>query len=845
VQMEKLQNGDRFYYLTRLAGLNFLTQLEQNSFAELVMRNTDTKHLPGDVFSRPDYTIEAGDPSTWAVPDDPATDEDESRRLADVVGEAIRFEGSEHIVMGGTEGDDNMRADLGDDTLWGDGGDDRLEGGAGNDIHNGGDGDDIVTDQFGDDNIKGGRGHDAMNAGPGVDLLLPGEGDDFVVSGSDPSETFGGGGDDVINMGDDSDTGFGDEGDDWMEGGPMADLMQGGNGAPFQDDIVTGDDVLIGDGGNDDYDSEGGDDIMVTGPGIERNEGMLGFDWVTHRGDPQPARADMDFTGLQPPDEDNVRDRFDQVEGLSGWRFDDTLRGDSGDATTMEGHELQNAEQISLIDGLSGILGGATAFTGGNIILGGGGSDLIEGRGGDDVIDGDRWLDVQLRVPDLENGGTKKVDSLSEVQAAVFRGDVSPDEIDMVREIETPAPDPQKVDTAVFTEARANYDVLVDQDDPALVTVVHARGGQSDGIDTLRNIERLEFSDQPVDVVDITTNTRPTGAVTISDDTPAENQALTASQTIEDEDGIDAAKLGFTWEAETDPDTGEWTRVEAPTGDRFTPGVEEVGLRLRVVASYRDGDGVLETVKSAPTEPVANVNDAPAGRPIVDDATPTEEQPITAGTGTIADRDGLTAATFAFQWQAGDGVTWTNISGATNRTFTPQTPLVGRRLRVLVSYTDDQGARESVASLGTEPIAAAPVAPPAGSPAGSGPAAPVAPLAGSPAGSGPAPNSLALRRAVVPRTIDVETLAAEGLPVRFTAPEGTRIVRFRVMRPRSRRPLAQMFVRVESRRVKLRLRQKSIRRALARGGRFRIEMTPGARKKRLGAATVRTITVRR
>ena len=26
---------------------------------------------------------------------------------------------------------------------------------------------------------------------------------------------------------------------------------------------------------------------MVTGPGIERNEGMLGFDWVTHKGDPQ------------------------------------------------------------------------------------------------------------------------------------------------------------------------------------------------------------------------------------------------------------------------------------------------------------------------------------------------------------------------------------------------------------------------------------------------------------------------------------------------------------------------------------------------------------------------------
>ena len=39
-QMENLQNGDRFYYLSRLEGTNFLTQLEGTSFSELVMRNT-------------------------------------------------------------------------------------------------------------------------------------------------------------------------------------------------------------------------------------------------------------------------------------------------------------------------------------------------------------------------------------------------------------------------------------------------------------------------------------------------------------------------------------------------------------------------------------------------------------------------------------------------------------------------------------------------------------------------------------------------------------------------------------------------------------------------------------
>ena len=53
-QMEDLQNGDRFYYLARTAGLNLLTQLEGNSFAELISRNTDVEGLPADSFSRPD-----------------------------------------------------------------------------------------------------------------------------------------------------------------------------------------------------------------------------------------------------------------------------------------------------------------------------------------------------------------------------------------------------------------------------------------------------------------------------------------------------------------------------------------------------------------------------------------------------------------------------------------------------------------------------------------------------------------------------------------------------------------------------------------------------------------------
>ena len=57
-QLESLQDGDRFYYLARTVGLNFLTQLEQNSFAGMIARNTDATHLPGDVFSAPTWILE-------------------------------------------------------------------------------------------------------------------------------------------------------------------------------------------------------------------------------------------------------------------------------------------------------------------------------------------------------------------------------------------------------------------------------------------------------------------------------------------------------------------------------------------------------------------------------------------------------------------------------------------------------------------------------------------------------------------------------------------------------------------------------------------------------------------
>jgi Ca2+-binding RTX toxin-like protein len=543
-QMEKLQDGDRFYYLNRLAGTHFLTELEGNSFAQMVMNNTDLgaggMHLPGDIFSVPNFILEVDqmkqvtgiNPGSNGVGrDDPTNAPDPLNPFNAVTplvvranpngssGNYLHYTGEDHVVLGGTNLADTLIAGIGDDTIWGDGGNDRIEGGGGVDQLIGGDGDDIITDLNGDDNIKGGAGNDVVNSGDGFDLILLGDGNDFSVGGADINETFGGEGNDFIMGGDDADTVFGDGGDDWIEGGGQNDLLQGDFGAPFQDSRHVGNDVIIGGAGNDDYDAESGDDIMLADDGIERNEGMLGFDWVSYKYDLQAANADMNFTGLLPPDLDAIRDRFDLVEGLSGWDFNDILRGDNADSAFLtaidapSGHNnaLNTSAQISLINGLQELLGaGVDSFSGGNIILGGGGSDLIEGRGGNDIIDGDAKLNVRILVTptSTQTWAAFSVNSMTELIPRMFSGEINPGQLRIVREIIT-GNTVGDIDTAVFTGDYADYAIegritngqsvivkAADTDGDGFISVTDNFG--TDGIDRLKNIERLQFADQTI-----------------------------------------------------------------------------------------------------------------------------------------------------------------------------------------------------------------------------------------------------------------------------------------------------------------------------------------------------------
>ncbi|MGH6636996.1 MAG: peroxidase family protein, partial [Polaromonas sp.] len=713
-QMEKLQNGDRFYYLERTAGLNFVTELENNSFAKLIMANTNATHLPGDVFSTPNYILEVdpakqftglgvdgrADPvgtsalTPLVIRDNPATPGPDTNYL--------QYTGEDHMVLGGTAGNDIIISSVGDDTLYGDAGNDRLEGGDGVDIIKGGTGDDIITDWGGDDNIQGDDGNDAIHGGNGVNLILGGFGKDFIVTGEDSSEVFGGPGNDFIMGVRANELVLGNEGDDWIQFG-MADGSSGDN---FDDrglDAVVGNDVFIGDKVTDVMGGEGGDDIMVgNGGNVDRYIGGSGFDWAVFKDHPAGAIADLRLNAFNevpvPTAIGSVLDRFVSVEGLSGSAFSDVLQGDDANAAVIAASGFTGSvlTNIGLINGLQGLLDNmlgapVTSFGSGNIILGGNGSDIIEGRGGDDLIDGDSWLNVRISVRANADGTGPEIrsaNSMTELAADIFAGTINPGQLVIAREI-LPGNGSPNVDTAVFSGNLADYTINT----VAGVTTVTDIGRGVDGTDRLVNIERLQFNDQSLVLVP-GSNNAPVGVVRINDSSPAVGQVLTVSAaTVGDADnptvgGAIPGSVSYFWQFEVRP--GVFQDIvtliglgdQRATGPSFTVTPDLVNVALRVKAVYQDGDGVLETVFSTPTAGVvlANAVNRP-GAATISDTSPTEGAPLTA---TATDADGIAALAVTHQWQVGDiGMTFTDIAGATGASFAPAQAQVGKYLRVM------------------------------------------------------------------------------------------------------------------------------------------------------------------
>ncbi|MBR0646952.1 Ig-like domain-containing protein [Plastoroseomonas hellenica] len=192
----------------------------------------------------------------------------------------------------------------------------------------------------------------------------------------------------------------------------------------------------------------------------------------------------------------------------------------------------------------------------------------------------------------------------------------------------------------------------------------------------------------------------PTGAVSVAGD-PTQGEVLTASNTIDDLDGVDPASITYKWQRQ-DGD-GNWVDIAGATDPTYTLTQDDVGHPVRAVAQYTDGQGTAEELASTPTTPVGNVDDAPAGDvTVVGDA---EQGAVLTAANDLTDPDGPNPLTISYQWQRQDDQgNWVNISGATGTTYTLTQDDVGHAVRTVASYTDAGGQSESFNSNETAAV---------------------------------------------------------------------------------------------------------------------------------------------
>ena len=193
-------------------------------------------------------------------------------------------------------------------------------------------------------------------------------------------------------------------------------------------------------------------------------------------------------------------------------------------------------------------------------------------------------------------------------------------------------------------------------------------------------------------------NTSAAGAPTISG-TPQVEQTLTAdTSSITDEDGLTNVSYSYQWIA-------GGSDIAGATGSTYTLTSSEQGQTVQVRVTFTDDAGNEETLTSAATVAVtAAPNREATGKPAIG-GTPQVDQTLTADTANISDQDGLTNVSYRYQWIAGG----TDIDRATGSSYTLTASQQGQTIQVRVTFTDDADNEETLTSIATAEVAAAPL----------------------------------------------------------------------------------------------------------------------------------------
>jgi hypothetical protein len=178
-----------------------------------------------------------------------------------------------------------------------------------------------------------------------------------------------------------------------------------------------------------------------------------------------------------------------------------------------------------------------------------------------------------------------------------------------------------------------------------------------------------------------------------------EDEPLIADLTsIIDKDGI--GEVNVVWKISNDGNS--YRTIPGATNQSFTPRQEHVGRTLRVVLTYLDGQGNLETLISEPTTPVINVNDKPTGvvRLTGESA---EDSALILDVSDVYDEDGM--GPFNYTWQRTSPNTgWENYTEDDTEVLNLRQEHVSYTYRVRVEYIDGFDNREVIYSNESEAV---------------------------------------------------------------------------------------------------------------------------------------------
>ena len=210
-------------------------------------------------------------------------------------------------------------------------------------------------------------------------------------------------------------------------------------------------------------------------------------------------------------------------------------------------------------------------------------------------------------------------------------------------------------------------------------------------------LEAPSFTDEPV--TNNTPNAPATGKPVISG-TPQRAETLTVSTSgIRDADGLSNPRYTYQW---VRVDGANEVIITGSNSPSYLLTRDDIGKKLLVRVAFFDDAGKTENLESDQFPSSGTIrnkpNNQPTGRPTLS-GTNQVGHTLTADTSGIDDQDGLTNPGYTYQWQRREIGVYTDISGADSMVYTLTPDDQGKRVRVQVTFNDDDDNSHTLESF--------------------------------------------------------------------------------------------------------------------------------------------------